>query len=155
MINLNKEKNENLSFEDSEVLTHLQWEIDRKTSHARSFENRLLASLSIDSVIVGILATFYSLNPTIKVYEKILLISFGVILALIISFQLYLWWPKRASERESDIALKYRISLEDLNNQLNTIDASLYYRARLVYAGLVGFAVQIILLLIIILLRIL
>lgn len=151
---MNNEKNENLSFEDIEVLAHLQWEIDRKTSHVRSFENRLLAALSIDSVIVGILATFYSLNTVIKVYEKALLISFGVILALIIGIQLYLWWPKRASERESDIALKNRISLEDLNSQLNTIDNSLYCRARLVYAGLVGFAVQIALLLIIILIRI-
>lgn len=140
--------------EEEKLQSNIQWEITRKTQHIRSFENRLLAALSIDSVIVGIIATFYSLNPTIKVYEKCLLIVFGAILAIIIGIQLYLWWPKRASEREINIKLEDRISLTDLNNQLNTLDNSLQCRARLVYTGLVSFAVQIILLFIIILVRI-
>ena len=119
----------------------------------RSFENRLLAALSIDSVIVGILATFYSLNPAIRIYEKILLIIFGIILAIIIGFQLHLWWPKKASDRGSKIELYDRLDLDDLNIQLNKIDSSLYSRARIVYAGLVGFAIQTGLLFTIIILR--
>ena len=155
LINMTEEnKEENTSIEDNKLMSHIQWEIDRKTSHIRSFENRLLAALSIDSVIVGILATFYSLNPTIKVHEKCLLIAFGAILAIIIGIQLYLWWPRKSSERESKLELQDRFNLEDLNNQLNTMDASLYCRARLVYTGLVSFAIQITLLFIIILGRI-
>ena len=79
--------------------------------------------------------------------------SHGIIL-IIIGIQLYLWWPKKASERESIIKLEKRIDLKDLNKQLNTLDTSLHCRARLVYGGLVSFAVQIILLLVIILCRI-
>ena len=142
------------NLDDKALLTHLQWELDRKTSHIRGFENRLLAALSIDSVIVGILVTFFSLNPTIECYELGLFIAFGVLLLIILGIQLHSWWPKKASERDSSIELSERIDLGDLNKQLNTLDSTLECRARLVYLGLVSFAIQIILLLTIILLRI-
>ncbi len=147
-------QNEEPVFEGNEILVNLQWEIDRKTAHIRSFENRLLAALSINSVIVGILVTFYSLNPVIENYEKGIFITFGVLFLLMLGIQLYLWWPKKASERESMIKIEKRINIKDLNKQLNTLDTSLHCRARLVYAGLVSFAVQIIFLLVIILCRI-
>lgn len=151
---MSKEKSkEKHNFERNELLNHLQWELDRKTAHIRSFENRLLTVLSIDSVIVGLLATFYSLNPTIRLYEKCLLIVFGVSLAIIIGFLLYLWWPRKASKRKSQIELKDRIRLEDINQQLNILDSTLKIRARLVYAGLVGFSIQLVLLFTIILVR--